>query len=220
MTEQSKRRIIGGVVLLLVAVALLPFLLRGGGSLDLSEEGSLDEFHTIPPAPEFNRLEVQQLAQPAEVEEIEQKLAEVKENRLRKEERQERREEAEEAAAIKKAQLEANGANGGPGNEAVEEERKQIRDSLDEIVFNEQGVPLRWVVQVVSYVDDDSRAKEFSQRLRKEEFPTMTREVINSKQQLVQVVYVGPLLSRSKAVEYKTRLDKTYKIESIIRPWN
>jgi len=209
MTEQSKRRIIGGVVLLLVASALLPFLLR--------DEEDLDQFYTIPPAPEFNRLEVRKLEQPAKVEEIEQKLAEVKENRLKREERQERQERKEEAVAIKKAQLQADRES---NNKEAKEEKKQIRDSLDEIVFNEQGVPLRWVVQVISYVNDDARAKEFSQRLSKEGFPAMMREVTNSKQQVVYVVYVGPLLSRSKAAEYKTRLDKTYNTKSIIRSWN
>jgi len=206
MTEQSKRRIIGGVVLLLAASALLPFLLR--------DEENLDQFYAIPPAPEFNRFEVRKLEQPAKVEEIEQKLAEVKENRLKREERQERK---EEAAAIKKAQLQADRKS---NNEVAQEEKKQIRDGLDEIVFNEQGVPLRWVVQVISYVNNDARAKEFSQRLSKEGFPAMMREVTNSKQQVVYVVYVGPLLSRSKAAEYKTRLDRTYSTKSIIRVWN
>lgn len=197
MTEQSKRRIVGGIVVLLGGTALLPFLLRG--------KGNLDGFYDIPPPPQFNRFEVQRLESPLGVEEIEQKLAEVRENRVRVEERQ--KEETEPQASKEADSL------------AVEEERQPIKDGLDEIVFNEQGVPLRWVVQMISY-RNRANARAFRQRLHKEGFPVVMREVTNSKQQVFYVVYVGPVLSRSKAVEYKTKLDKAYNTEGIIRTWN
>ena len=191
MNEQSKRRLIGGIVVLLFIGILSFFLFR--------DAGTLEELSEIPPAPEFTRIEIRNLEPPPEVKRIEQKLAEVKENRIKEADRKKEKEPIESPKE--------------EGTEAI------IKDSLDEIVFNEKGIPKRWVVQTASY-KSERNAEKFKKLLADKGFPSMMRKVGASSENVFYVVYVGPVLRRSKAQEYKQKVDKTYNTQGIIREWN
>lgn len=186
MNEQSKRRIVGGVVVLVGIMIGAPFL--------FNNPLVLEELQTIPPAPQFTKIEVKRIAAPEQVQKIEEKLAEVKENRVR--------------AADRVTQ------------EVVREPTKgKPKETLDQIVFNDRGIPVRWVVQAASYSDKDN-AERFRKRLTVDGFPVLMRQVKNAADNLFYVVYVGPVLRRSRAEEYKDKIDKTFNTQGIIKQWN
>ena len=155
----------------------------------------LEELSGIPPAPEFTRMEIKALEPPPGLERIERKLAEVKRERLRETDRRKERVPQEDEA------------------------ESDIRDALDQMVFDERGVPKRWAVQAASY-RSLRNAERFKAQLADEGLPVMMRNVSLADENVFYVVYVGPVLRQSKAWEYKHKVDKEYDTETIIREWN
>ena len=79
-------------------------------------------------------------------------------------------------------------------------------ETLDQITYNEQGIPIRWVVQAASY-REKSNAEKFRKVLNQGGFPVIIRQV-ETGDNLFHVVYAGPVLRRSIAEGYKDKIDK------------
>lgn len=82
--------------------------------------------------------------------------------------------------------------------------------------LNEQGVLRGWVLQVASF-SDQAKAEDLQNRLIKAGHTAFIRPLVNSKGQQVVRVFVGPKAERQALVTIKAELDKSLKVNSLIR---
>ena len=195
MKEQTKRRLIGAILLAIFAVAGLSFFsLNNEGEGDI--EGNLLSWQPEPP-PDFIKVEVDKIPPPPQLNEIKEKLNQLKNNR-------------QAQADSKNTFATAGGGGGGkklPG-----------KNALDEIAFNDKSIPVRWVVQAAS-LRSPEQAKRLKQRLADNNFKSLIRASKSSKGDILYVVYVGPFLQSSRAEENQKKLKTELKLDGILRKW-
>jgi DedD protein len=78
--------------------------------------------------------------------------------------------------------------------------------------LNEKGIPNAWVVQVSSF-QSQARANELKDRLLSKQYKAYTRAVNTSKGKFYRV-FTGPYIDKSRAEKAKTKVDKSYRVNS------
>ncbi len=76
------------------------------------------------------------------------------------------------------------------------------------------GLPVAWVIQVASFAKQEN-AEKLKRRLRAQKFQAYTRQVSTSQGKAVRV-FVGPKLNKNRAEQVKQRLDKAFKLNTMI----
>lgn len=89
-----------------------------------------------------------------------------------------------------------------------------IQDSEPPASMTDKGVPQGWVLQIASYRSAE-RAIKMRDELIKDGYKAYLREV-KANGGLMSRVYVGPKLDRDKLEREKAKLDKKYKIETLL----
>ena len=200
MKEQTKRRLIGAIVLAIFAVAGLSFFsLNNEGEGDIGD--NLLSWQPEPP-PDFIKVEVDKIPPPPQLNEIKEKLNQLKDNR--------------QAQADSKNPSATGGGEGG-GRRGIEK-KLPGKNALDEIAFNDKSIPVRWVVQAAS-LRSPEQAQRLKQRLADNNFKSLIRALKSSKGDILYVVYVGPFLQSSRAEENQKRLKEKLKLDGILRKW-
>ena len=82
--------------------------------------------------------------------------------------------------------------------------------------LNADGVLKAWVLQVASF-SEQARAEDLRDRLVKAGHKAFIRPLVNSKGQQVVRVFVGPNADRDTLVTLKAELDKSLKVNALIR---
>jgi len=93
--------------------------------------------------------------------------------------------------------------------EGASRERSQPRPRLDET-----GIPIAWVLQVVS-VSDREKADELRDRLIKRGYKAYHRP-IRREQGVLYRVYVGPVFDRARLAGIKRSIDRRFEVEAIV----
>ncbi len=192
MKEQTKRRLIGAILLAIFAVAGLSFFSLNN-EYEGNEEGDLLSWQPEPP-PDFIKIEVDKIPPPPQLNVIKEKLNQLKDNR-------------QSQADNKKPSTTGGGGKKLPG-----------KNALDEITFNDKSIPVRWVVQAAS-LRSQERAQRLKQRLADNNFKSLIRVSKSSKDDILYVVYIGPFLQSSRAEENQKRLKDELKLDGILKKW-
>ena len=150
-------------------------------------------WHPKPP-PSFFPIEVEKISPPAQFDAIKKKLDKLKDN----------------------AQPLAKTNQGRDKNHKLKDNIN--KNALDDITFDDNSIPVRWVVQVASF-NLPEQADKLKQHLADNNFKSLTRKLKSSKGDIVYVVYVGPFLQLSRAENNKLRLKTELKFEGILRKW-
>lgn len=79
--------------------------------------------------------------------------------------------------------------------------------------LSSQGIPESWAVQVAAF-KDDVNADKLVKKLQAAGYKAYAK-TISSEQKLVRV-FVGPLLTKDKALTIKNELDNAYKVKSMV----
>jgi DedD protein len=82
-------------------------------------------------------------------------------------------------------------------------------------LLNDKGLPITWVVKVVSYVDK-IRANELSTELQKSGLKSFVRSAKISGKTYYRV-FVGPFVEKARALNTQKTIDKKYKVQSILQ---
>ena len=192
LAERTKRRVIGGLIMLVVVGIMLVWV------LDTRESSQYFSWRK-PIPPQFEKIEIAKNPQvPEDLAYAKEKLEELKNNV---------QETPQLSDIIDKVTPQAKNAAKTPSS-------KQPDNPLDEIVFNEDSLPTRWAVQVASF-NDKKRAETMKSKLAQEGF----NSVIRSRDNKIHALYLGPFLLLSKAEEGKKRIKEKRNIDGILRKW-
>lgn len=206
--EQLLARLIGAAVLLAIAVIVLPFVLDGAGS-----QHEYEYAETLPVEPDRPVLErsysSRQPLPPAPSDSIEEIVVTVP---VVQEAAQ-----AAASAALEKPDLTSAiepvsaASDGAPvQNDAASVVEPQSTD-IDARV---RQIPSGWNIQIASFVKPENASKLLN-RLDKENFTSFVNQ-INGKQRPIYRVFVGPLANQIDALELKNRIDRKYRVKSIM----
>ena len=80
--------------------------------------------------------------------------------------------------------------------------------------LDKQGLPVAWVIQVASFVKKENASK-LKDELRAKDFSAYTKRIDTSRGPAVRV-FVGPKLDKKRAEKVKQRLDKEFKLNTLI----
>ncbi len=185
MDDKIRSRILGGVIVLVIAVIVFLQLLRNippHSYRDIEVPPGFVELELKPPPPVSDSLE------------IKEKLSEIKEN----------------------VQTQAKNS----GKDAKKTVKPKAGEAgLDAFSFDDNGIPVRWVVQVASLKSKES-AQKLKQELADKGFISFTHSHKQSENDIIYAVYVGPTLQKDKALHNKGEVDRLFQMDSIIRKWN
>ncbi len=201
--EQLLARLIGAAVLLAIAVIVLPFVLDGAGS-----QHEYDYAESLPveperPVPERSFSSRQPLPAPASTGDI------------------------EEVAVAVPATTEASFQSGAP-TASVETDPEPARSAASagsvsratEVTLatntdaESTQIPVGWNIQVASFIKSEN-ARKLLNRLDKESLSAFVNR-IDGRQRPIYRVFVGPLANQIDALDLKNRIDRTYRVESIM----
>lgn len=194
MDDTVKQRLVGAVVLASAAVIFFPSL------FDEPDDRYIGGQSQIPPAPQFTPVPIAEPVKPqgitpAPEPEAMYQLVDEPEPKV--------------AGAVS---ADAGTVQSEPAEPAVEPELVKAQAPG----LNDQGVLKAWVLQVASF-SDQKKAEDLEARLIKAGHTAFIRPLVNSKGQQVVRVYVGPKASRSALEKTKAELDKSLKVDSLIR---
>lgn len=84
----------------------------------------------------------------------------------------------------------------------------------DKPALQESGLPESWVVQVISYSDQD-KAEKLKKELQVQGYPAFTRTATINGKKLTRV-FIGPKLQKRKAEQIKQVIDRQYRVDSLV----
>lgn len=200
-----KQRIVGALVLLALGVLFVPVL------FEPESRRALDKTSQIPPAPDIEPMAVTEPVRDravAQARPAEQQYRELEDLPVS------RPAETARAAVVTPTAAAPKPATAAPAPKAPAEPLVAREPEPDRQVLGENGMPTAWMVQVASFGTED-RANVLRDQLLSQGHSAFTRtfEANGSK---VTRVYVGPKLSRDKALEIKANLDKSLKINTLV----
>lgn len=191
MRESIRQRIVGAIVLLALAVVLVPVL------FNLDPPRPIDTRTQIPAAPDITPTEIPQpervagLPQPKQEEEVFMPP------------------EPESLETISAAD----------GRETAEEKNNSeaVEKPAPTVGLNEDQLLKAWVIQVASY-QEGAAADDLVKRLQQAGFKAYSRSA-KSGGKTVNRVFVGPVVLKERAEEYKAKVDKEFRVSSLILPF-
>ncbi|MBE8182494.1 MAG: SPOR domain-containing protein [Candidatus Portiera sp.] len=195
MQEIIKRRLVGAVILLSLASILMIWAIS-------NQSGPNNFIWSTPTPPNFNKIAIDEQIKPPEIDDIRERLDDLKKNI--KSLNDNNNNDPDSAKSVKPKEKVSSGEPSNP---------------LDEITFNANSIPIRWVVQAGSFTNEDSAIKE-KKRLASHKFVSVVRASRSSKSgAIIYAVYVGPFLQESRALANHKLLKEKLKIEGNIRKW-
>ena len=202
MDERVKRRLVGGVILLSLASILTIWA--------VSNQSGANNFIWLDPVPpNFSKIVIDENIKPTEFDNIQETLDDLK-NNIKGLTANNQPVAKESAAKTKNKPAKKSNNKGKIG---------QPSNPLDEITFNSNSIPTRWVVQAGSFTTEDDAIKE-KKRLASHKFISVVRASRSSKNgNIIYAVYVGPFLQESRAQENRQALKEKLKLEGNIRKW-
>ena len=81
--------------------------------------------------------------------------------------------------------------------------------------LNEAGVPNGWLLQVISYVDE-KKAADFRDTLIEKGYPSAHMRKVDTSKGIRYRVYIGPKLDKTAILADKTKLEKSFKLKTIL----
>jgi len=209
LDDGLKQRLIGAVVLIAIAILFVPSLFNQGGrkAVDLATQ--------VPPEPEEITQSIEiPLPQPPESARPGKPLSENYDHSATEPTADVA--EAEDESGAQEAIAVAEALPRTPSPEPPQPDVQPVQPNRDTLpVLNNDGVPRAWSIQIGSY-SEKSRADAMLQRLSKEGFDRgYIRSAQGANGELYRV-FVGPKINRNDAESDQARLDKTFKIKSLL----
>ena len=203
MNRQVTQRIVGVMLLLLLAAIVTPFLLRSPEEVRVALDLSL------PPPPESPAMAIEPVVTDAEVAEFDARISD---------ERASVRRIAEDAESVA-GPVEETAAGQGTGISAADLQ-DDVRDeeiSVAEPAAAEPAAQLSgWAVQVGSF-SRLSGAESLAQQLRDAGYRAFTRP-FEQPEQTLHRVYLGPELDRDRARDLRERIaaDDSFGLQGLV----
>ena len=188
MNDGLKQRVVGAIVLVVLAVIFLPM------AFNFSGERHIDRTSRIPERPVVEPVNVPEPVRPDEIKypKPADKLYQFDKSRT-------------ELAA--QAQQQESAAGEKPATEPKTQPEPQPGPAL-----SKQGLPEGWVIQVGSFRESD-KADKLEQSLLAEGYKAYTRE---ARRQGFYRVYVGPNVDKKHALAAQRKIDDKYRVKSLL----
>ena len=196
ISERMKQRLIGGAVLVALAVIFIPVL------FNLQPSRPLDRDSLIPPAPEIEPVTIDEPVAPevsTEVHPHEDAFAVV---------------EPREEAQLPLLEAVPDDAPLTPRQRPAESADEVTAAPATEPALAESGLPDAWVVQVASYSEQASARQQVG-RLQEAGYKAFSRQGVVAGDSVFRV-FVGPFVARRGAEEEKELLDASLGVDSLI----
>lgn len=190
-TDSLKQRLLGALVLLVLALLLWLFL------FGTPPGPEVDTRSQIPPAPEFKPFEVPQPRMPADIEPVDTDLIPADEPAP---------EEFEGNAVAEAGQQ--------PAEKQPAVEPKAETESASTPQLDSRNLPEAWVVQVAS-LGNASNATQLRQKLLDKGLKAYTETVRTDNGSATRVL-VGPKLTRRQADLAKAQIDREFGVDSLV----
>lgn len=192
--EQLLARLIGAAVLLAVAVIVLPFVLDGAGSQREYEYAETFPVQPQRPIVEKSYSSRQPLPEPPQADDL-------------------------PVITTAAAPEFAPGAQNGPvADTSPSIPRSENTGSVAAAALptgsDSQEIPVGFNIQVASFVKENNALKLLN-RLRSENLPAYINRVEGKKRAILRV-FAGPISSQIDALALKNRIDRSYRVESIM----
>lgn len=210
MDERAKRRLVGGVILLSLASILTIWA--------VSNQSGANNFIWLDPVPpSFSKIVIDENIKPTEFDNIQETLDDLKSNI--KGLAANNQPVAKASSAKSKDNVKNKPVKKSNNKDKPKNKVGRPNNPLDEITFNSNSIPTRWVVQAGSFTTENDAIKE-KKRLASHEFVSVVRASRSSKNgNIIYAVYVGPFLQESRAQENRQALKEKLKLEGNIRKW-
>lgn len=190
MNDGLKQRIIGALVLVVIAVIFLPMV------FNFDTERVIDRTSQIPPRPQIEPVTVDEPDRPADIDYP---------NELDKAYQfDQSRTEAEVAAKEQQAvSVDA---------EKPRDEQPAKPNEPEPPQLNEQNLPEGWVVQVGSFKERE-KARQLVEKLLADGYKAYQKE---AQRQSYFRVYVGPNIDKGTALKHQQEIDRKYSVKSLL----
>lgn len=206
-----KQRIVGALVLLALGVLFIPML------FEPDSRRTLDQTTQIPPAPDIEPMVVTDPVRDpniAPVRSAERQYQVLEDMPASRPAETPRTVAVTPPATAPRPAASATPVASAPAQKAPAVPLVVREPEPDRQVLGENGMPAAWMVQVASFGTED-RANALRDQLLGEGYPAFTRTFDASGSKMTRV-FVGPKLSRDKALEMKASLDKSLKINTLV----
>ncbi|WIO73060.1 SPOR domain-containing protein [Porticoccaceae bacterium LTM1] len=192
MNDGLKQRIVGALVLVVIAVIFLPMV------FNFDAERIIDRTSQIPPRPQIEPVTVAEPDRPADIDypaeldkayQFDQSRTEV---------------EAEIAAAKQQP--------GSSDAEMARDEQPKVQNEPEPPKLSEQNLPEGWVIQVGSFKEQE-KAQQLVEKLITDGYKAYQRE---ARRQGYFRVYVGPNIDKGTAQKHQQDIDRKYRVKSLL----
>ncbi len=191
MNIHLKQRLVGALVLIAAAAVFLPMLFEAPKKILLDRQSQIPQ-----PSP-FNKF---QLVEPASRTSVsEHKTSGQSVGGLK----------PAQTTKVAKQTKEASKPKAKAGTTSKTSSAESAKPKLDK-----QGLPVAWVIQVASFAKQENAVK-LKDELRGKNFSAYTKRIDTSQGPAVRV-FVGPKLDKKRAEQVKRRLDKEFKLNTLI----
>lgn len=198
MNQSTRQRIVGTVVLVLVAIVLLPIVFDGDGATQLEQR--------IPAAPETPEVPTIQAQRPEITADSDAIL--LNERSLPESETPVAVGVDEPAAELFEAETAETGSAEGGTTETAEETQPVAANT--EPGLDVRGLPEAWSVQLGAF-SNQNNVKALVDRLLEAGHPAYARAITSAQGNLTGV-YVGPKVDREEAVRLVSELEESFEL--------
>lgn len=198
--EQLLARLIGAAVLLAIAVIVLPFVLDGAGSQREYEYAETFPVQPQRPVVEKSYSSRQPLPEAPKVEDLPVITTAAAPQAL------------QPSPVIETAERVVPEPI--PVDNAAQATAPAVSNPAPFVAVANQEIPVGYNIQVASFVKD-ANALKLLNRLRNENLPAFINRVDGKKRAIFRV-FAGPLSSQIDALALKNRIDRSYRVDSIM----
>ncbi len=197
MNDGFKQRLVGAIVLVCIGLILWPVIFTD------PTEPKLDRSSQIPPMPEFDTYDVPEPTRPEDIAPASERTADSVPPP----------EPAADQAPASQPQSSASETE----PEAESESESASKSEPQGPGLDSRGLPRGWVLQVASFSQEDN-AGALKQELQEMGYKAYTRTATTGQGGTVRV-YIGPRMSEQAFAEDRPKIDKRFKVESIVVPY-
>lgn len=194
MNDGLKQRVVGALVLVVLAVIFLPMV------FDFRGERTIDRTSQIPERPQITPVVVPEATRPEGVvyPKPTDKVYQLDKPRA----------DAERAAAAEPAEESAQQDS----QQSAQQAKQKNKPTVEKPALADNGLPVGWVVQVGSF-KEQGKASKLEAQLIDDGYKAYTR---HSRSQGFYRVYVGPSVDKSQALTIKKAIDSKYRVSAML----
>lgn len=190
MNIHLKQRLVGALVLVALAAVFLPMVFEAPKKI------LLDRHSQVSQPPPFKKF---QLVEPA----------------LRKPVAVQTTEKNDVLASAKPVEkVESAESSKSSKSKPKTTAKKNTTNQYENPSLDAQGLPVAWVIQVASFAKKEN-AEKLKSELRAKSYSAYTKSIDTPQGPAVRV-FVGPKLEKKKAAAVKQRLDREFKLNTMI----